>query len=74
MRATWRTVLIGLGLMLAAPSLAQTQQTARIRGQIESVSGDVLTIRTRSGAETKVRLTEDARVMAFVPATIADVK
>jgi len=73
MRAT-RAVLIGFGLMLAAPSLAQTQQTARIRGQIESVSGDVLTILTRSGAETKVRLTDDARVMAFVPATIADVK
>lgn len=58
----------------AIPAAAQAPQTSRIRGQITAVDGNLLTIKTRSGADSKVTLTPDANVMAFVPAGIGDVK
>jgi hypothetical protein len=69
-----RAVTLCAGLGLASPALAQAPQSTRIRGQVTAVDGNVLTVKTRSGADTKVALTSDASVMAFVPATIGDVK
>lgn len=59
---------------VALPAAAQAPQSTRIRGQITAVDDSLLTIKTRSGADTKVALTPDANVMAFVPASIGDVK
>jgi hypothetical protein len=55
-------------------SFAQAPQTVRIRGQIEKVDGNTLTIKTRGGSETTLNLTSDASVMALVPATLGDIK
>ena len=67
--------LIGatLALVLAAGAFAQTPPT-RIRGQIEKVDGDVLTVKARDGTMMNVKLAEKARITAMVKATPADIK
>jgi hypothetical protein len=63
----------GLALVLAASSFAQTPPT-RIRGQIEKVDGSMLTIKARDGVMLNVKLADNARVMAYVKASPADIK
>ena len=67
-----------LGAAAIALSLAATaafaQQPGRIRGQIEKVDGDMLSLKTRDGAMLNVKLDEKARVSALVKATLADIK
>src|ERR1700688_1569090 len=63
----------GLALMLTTSAFAQTPPT-RIRGQIEKVDGSMLTIKARDGAMMNVKLADNARVMAYVKATPADIK
>ncbi len=71
MRIGWQ---IAAALTVAASSaLAQQPQTARIRGEVEKVDGPMLTVRSRAGSELKVQLAENARVMAMVKASLADV-
>jgi outer membrane lipoprotein SlyB len=66
---------LSLALVMAAgAAFAQAPQTVRIRGQIAKIDGNVLTIKTRSGSDATVTLTEDARVAALVPATLDDIK
>jgi hypothetical protein len=68
----------GLGLMLAA-SVAfaqqpQQPQTVRIRGTIEKVDGNMMTIKTREGSNVNVRLADNARVQGLAKASIGDIK
>jgi hypothetical protein len=55
-------------------ALAQQSPPVRIRGQIEKVDGNDLTIKSRDGATLNVKLADNARLMAFVPASLADIK
>jgi hypothetical protein len=55
-------------------ALAQPPQNTRIRGTVETVEGNVLHIKTREGTQATVRLAEGARVLAFVKASLADIK
>jgi len=65
----------GLAFMLATSTVwAQQGPPVRIRGQIEKVEGDMLTIKARDGSEVKVKLADNARVIAQVKASLADVK
>jgi len=57
----------------ASCALAQQPQTARIRGQIEKIDGQTLTIKGRDGQELKVQLADNARVMAIEKASLSDV-
>lgn len=64
-----------LALVLSVgAAIAQQAPPSRIRGQITAVDGNVLTIKARNGDNLKVALADNTRVMAFVPATMADVK
>ena len=72
MQYRWAAVA-GLALVLADAAPAQ-QPPVRVRGQIEKVDGNTLTVKAREGAELTVRLAENARVMAFVKASLADIK
>ena len=58
----------------ASASFAQQPQTARIRGQIEKVDGDLIDIKARSGEMMKVKLVDPQRIMAMVKASLADIK
>jgi outer membrane lipoprotein SlyB len=65
----------GLAFMLATSTAwAQQGPPVRIRGQIQNVDGDMLTIKARDGSEVKVKLADNARVIAQVKASLADVK
>src|ERR1700733_12500861 len=54
---------------------AQAQaQNVRVRGTIEKLDGNVLTVKSRDGAELKLTLKDDVRVGGVVKAKLADVK
>ena len=62
-----------MALILAATA-ALAQQPGRIRGQIETVDGAMLALKTRDGSTLNVKVADDARVAALVKATLADIK
>ena len=66
--------LMGGGIALALVASAFAQQPGRIRGQIEKADGAMLVLRTRDGSTLNVKIADDARVSALVPATLADLK
>jgi outer membrane lipoprotein SlyB len=70
-----RTMKLTLaGLVLAASCVtASAQQGQRMRGTIEKVDGNTLTLKAADG-EHKLTLTNDARVVAVVKASMAEVK
>ena len=70
-----RTIQIALaGAILAACCMAATAQTLRMRGTIQTVDGNVLTLKSTDGAELKLTLTDAARIGAVVKASMADIK
>ena len=74
MKTTLKLVLAG-SLVAASYAVAFAQQTptVRMRGTIEKVDGNTLTLKTRDG-EAKLALTGNATIVAVVKATLADVK
>jgi len=69
---------VAVGLALAGPAVAQQPPASptpvRVRGEIEKVDGNTLTVKARDGAALTIRLADNARVMAFVKASLADIK
>jgi hypothetical protein len=68
--------LIGMS-SIAALSLAIAQQPptpSRVRGTIEAVDGDVLSVKSRSGEDVKLRMTDDIRVVGIIKISLADIK
>jgi hypothetical protein len=59
---------------LASAAWAQQPPTVRIRGTIESVDGPVLTIKSREGADMKVRVTDNVVVIGIAKSSLADIK
>jgi hypothetical protein len=71
-RATVASLLV---LAVMTPSFGQRPPTpTRIRGAIESVDGDFINIKSRSGELFKVHLSRDARVVDIVKISLADIK
>jgi hypothetical protein len=69
--------IIVVAALLAASSavaMAQPAQTTRVRGTIEKVDGQTLTLKSTDGTEAKLTLTGDARIVAVVKASMADIK
>jgi len=65
--------IIGFSL-LAVASDAWAQQPTRIRGTLEAVDGQVLTIKGRDGATVKVKLADNAPVRAVEKMSMGDIK
>jgi hypothetical protein len=69
-----------LAAVLAATSLfataasAQAPATVRIRGAIEAVDGPVLTVKSREGAEMKVRMADNVAVIGIARSALSEVK
>lgn len=55
------------------PAYAQ-DQPVRVRGTVERAEGDHYIIKARGGGEMKVKLADNAMVVAIVKASLADVK
>jgi Domain of unknown function (DUF5666) len=67
--------IIGLAFVLAVPvGWAQDAPPVRVRGTIERVDGDSYIVKSRDGAELKVKLAANAMVVALVKASLADIK
>src|SRR5580698_10135316 len=64
--------------MVAASSLSAFAQKppvpTRVRGAIESVDGDVLAVKSRSGEDVKLRMTGDMKVVGIIKISLADIK
>jgi hypothetical protein len=65
---------IGLLFALAAPPANAQEPPVRVRGTIDRVEGDVYVVKARGGAELKVKLAQNATVVALTKASLADIK
>lgn len=68
------TVATVMTVLAASSAWAQQQQSIRIRGTIEKLDGDTLSVKSREGAEVAIKLTGDVRVVDVVNASLADIK
>lgn len=69
----WALGAAALGLVFVTTA-ALAQERVRVRGTIEKVDGNVLTVKTREGQDVKVKLPDNARVVGIEKASIDDVK
>jgi len=72
MTKTIRIVLVGA--ILAASYSTAIAQTVRMRGTIEKVDGNVLSLKSSDGSDAKLTLTENATIIAVVKASMAEIK
>jgi hypothetical protein len=61
-------------LFTASFAVAQAPPTVRVRGTIEMVHGELLTVKSRNGSTETINLAEKARVTAMVKASLTDIK
>jgi hypothetical protein len=66
--------IIGLLCALVAPMASAQEQSVRVRGTIDRLEGDLYVIKTRAGAEVKVKLPDNVMVVALTKASLADIK
>jgi len=66
----------GIALMLAgsASVAQQSPPPVRVRGTVEGVEGDIVTVKSRDGAQLKLKLKDGATVRAVIPAKLTDIK
>jgi hypothetical protein len=75
MRVTSQVSVVALlAATFMLSSVAAHAQNVRVRGTIEKLDGNVLTVKSRDGAELKLTLKDDARIAGVVKAALADVK
>ena len=68
------TVATLMTVLAASSAWAQQEQTIRIRGTIEKLDGNTLSVKSREGTELAIKLTDDVRVVDVVNASLADIK
>ncbi len=68
--------LIALAMVATSSILALAQQTSpsRVRGTIESVDGETLMVKSRSGEDVKLTMAGDIRVVGIVKIALSDIK
>src|SRR5947207_7352132 len=75
-RAAFCRSLAGVALLAlsSAGALAQQTSPSRVRGTIDGVDGDVLSVKSRAGEEVKLHMTADMRVVGIVKIALSDIK
>jgi hypothetical protein len=63
-----------LGATFALGSVSAQAQNVRVRGTIDKVDGNVVTVKSRDGAELKLTLKDNVRIAGVVKAALTDVK
>ena len=64
-------------VLITASSFAVAQQPpapSRVRGTIEAVDGDVLSVKSRSGEDVKLRMTDDIKLVGIIKISLSDIK
>src|ERR1700738_4886462 len=67
-------VVAMLAATFALSSVSAQAQNVRVRGAIEKLDGNTLTVKSRDGAELKLVLKDNVRIGGVVKASLADVK
>ena len=76
-RSTLFRPLVAVAMVVASSLYAIAQQPptpTRVRGTIEGVDGDVLSVKSRAGEDFKLRMTGDMRVVGIVKIALDDIK
>jgi len=76
-RSTLLRPLVVIAAIAASSCSALAQQPptpSRVRGTIEAVDGDVLTVKSRSGEDFKLHMSVDMRVVGISRISLADIK
>src|ERR1700693_2549140 len=76
-RSTFTRPLVAIAMVAASTLYAIAQQSpspSRVRGTIESVDGDVLAVKSRSGEDVKLHMTPDRRVVGITKISLSDIK
>jgi hypothetical protein len=63
-----------LALIVAGTAALAQPAPVRVRGEIEKVDGNTLTVKSRDGAQLIITVPDNVRVMNFVKASLADIK
>jgi len=76
-RSTFTRPLVAIAMVAASSLYAIAQQSpspSRLRGAIESVDGDVLSVKSRGGEDVKLHMTPDMRVVGITKIALSDIK
>ncbi|MBR0881960.1 hypothetical protein ACVMGC_007496 [Bradyrhizobium barranii subsp. barranii] len=76
-RATFTRPLIAVAMVAASTLYAVAQRApvpTRVRGTIESVNGDTMQVKSRSGEDVKLRIAPDVNVSGVTKISLADIK
>src|ERR1700693_4758956 len=76
-RSTLARPLVAAAMVVASSLYATAQQPpspSRVRGTIEGVDGDVLSVKSRSGEDVKLRMTGDIRLVGIIKISLSDIK
>ena len=76
-RSTLTRPLIAVAMVIASSLYAVAQQSptpSRVRGTIEGVDGDVLSVKSRTGEDVKLHMTGDMRVVGITKIALSDIK
>ena len=76
-RSSLSRPLVAMAVLVASSLYAVAQQSptpSRVRGTIEGVDGDVLSVKSRSGEDVKLHMTGDMKVVGIVKISLSDVK
>jgi hypothetical protein len=65
---------VALAAGFAVVSVSAQAQNVRVRGTIEKVDGNLVTVKSRDNTELKLKLRDNANVRGTVKASLADVK
>src|SRR3977135_1539929 len=69
--------LFAMAVVVASSLYALAQQPptpSRVRGTVEGIDGDVLSVKSRSGEDVKLHMTGDLRVVGIIRISLADIK
>ncbi|MFZ1966323.1 MAG: hypothetical protein WAU79_04335 [Bradyrhizobium sp.] len=76
-RSMFARPLIAVAMVVASVLCAAAQRSptpTRVRGTIEAVDGDVLTVKSRSGEDVKLHMIGDVRIVGIIKISLADIK
>jgi hypothetical protein len=75
-RSTFSRSLAALALLALSSPYALAQQTSpsRVRGTVEGVEGDVLSVKSRAGEDVKLHMTADMMVLGIVKIPLSEIK
>jgi hypothetical protein len=76
-RPSYVRPLIAVALVAGSTAYAIAQNAptpTRVRGAIEAIDGDVLTVKSRAGEDVKLHMTSDIRIVGITKISVTDIK